>query len=155
MMDSAFSVVQGLGLEGVPLSRLSCCTEGQEEPIWYWLVSPIGRTVVSETFAGIPGAEVLLERVETGEWVVVLRTSVARALLQARLCESLRDEVGLTLVSHDGAMSRLPVQLPEELEVPEISWDCQHEGGEAIPEVRPETPAPEQDQASDPSGVVR
>ena len=155
VMDSAFPVVQGLGLAGVPLSRLSCCVEGQEDPIWYWLISPIGGPLGSPIFAGIPGAEVLLQRPATGEWIVALRTPEARERLQARFCESFEGEIGLSLVSHDAAMSRLPVQLPQGLEVPIISWDCQTEGGGTGPDVRAETPVPGAAQVSEPSEAVR
>lgn len=124
VMDSAFPVLQDLMLRGVPVARLSCCTEGQAEPLWYWLISPLGGALDAALFGGIPGAEVLMSRPQTGEWLVVLRTNQARAALQRRLCGVFGPDEGLSVTSHDAAMTRLPGPLPEGLQVPLVSWDC-------------------------------
>jgi hypothetical protein len=124
-MDSAFPVLQDLVLRGVPVSRLSCCTEGQSEPLWYWLISPLGDALDTALFGGIPGAEVLRVRPQTGEWLVVLRTSAARAVLKRRLCSAFGPDKPLFVTSHDAAMTRLPGRLPDALQVPVVSWNCE------------------------------
>jgi hypothetical protein len=124
VMDSAFPVVLDLALRGIPRSRLSCCGEGQQDPIWYWIVSPLGGPLGSELFGEVEGAELLLEGNEGEEWFVALPSEEARRSLERLFCQSYGSGVHLALTSHFSAIKRLPGSLPVGLVVPVGFGDC-------------------------------
>ena len=153
VMDSAFPVLQDLMLRGVPRTRLFCCTESQLQPLWYWLISPLGDALDASLLGGIPGVEVLRARPQTGEWLVVLRTEQARDVLERRLCSAFGPDEGLSVTSHDAAMTRLPGRLPEGLQVPVGSWNCEvsepGDGSHSPDDTGPDLRAQESESSSD------